>query len=282
MLNGEQSQNVELLSGDVVSIFSTADLRVATSQQTRFVRLEGEFISSGVYSVQPGETLRQLLKRAGGLTSEAYLYASEFTRQSTKRVEQQRLNEYIDQLEAEVASDTSNLVAKAISDRDTAAANAASSNAQAVIARLRRVEASGRIVLQLKPDSRNIDDVADLALEDGDRFIVPRLPSNVSVQGQVYNANAFVYERGRRAKDYLKIAGGPSRQADNRRVFILRADGSVFSQQYGNLKKATMFPGDTLIVPARVDRRAILRTLVDVATVIGQFGIGAAAVNILK
>ncbi|MCU1321976.1 MAG: polysaccharide export protein [Acidobacteriaceae bacterium] len=129
VLDGDQSQNMELLPGDIVTIFSTADLRVPTTQQTRFVRLEGEFIAAGVYSVQPGETLRQLLKRSGGLTPEAYLYASEFTRQSTKRVEQQRLNEYADQLEAQVSAETSGMIAKSVTDRDASAATASATGA---------------------------------------------------------------------------------------------------------------------------------------------------------
>ena len=85
VLRGDASQNLELLAGDVVTIFSTADVRVPTSQQTRFVRLEGEFQASGVYSVLPGERLRGLLARAGGFTPNAYLYGSEFTRESTRR-----------------------------------------------------------------------------------------------------------------------------------------------------------------------------------------------------
>src|ERR1035437_6046190 len=94
VLDKNPSQDLELLSGDVVTIFSKADIRVPSSQQTKFVKLEGEFAASGVYSVQPGETLRQLLLRAGGLTPEAYLYASVFTRESVRRVERQRIIEY--------------------------------------------------------------------------------------------------------------------------------------------------------------------------------------------
>ena len=193
-----------------------------------------------------------------------------------------RLNEYVDQLEAQISAETSNLAAKAVSDRDSAAATAAAASAQAAIGRLRRIQAAGRIVLQLKPDSRSVDDVPDLALEDGDRFVVPRVPSNVSVEGQVYSANAFVYERGRRVRDYLKMAGGPSRQADANRTFVVRADGSVYSRQYGDLRKVVMFPGDTVVVPLQIDKRALLRTMVDIATVVGQFGIGVAAINVLK
>jgi polysaccharide export outer membrane protein len=282
ILDGDQSQNLELLPGDVVTIFSTSDLRVPSSQQTRFVRLEGEFTSAGVYSVRPGETLRQLLTRAGGMTPEAYLYASEFTRLSTKRVERQRLSEYADQLDAQLTAATSGQAAKALNPQDSAAASAQAASAQEAISRLRQIEPVGRIVLPLTPDSRGIDDVPDLALEDGDRFVVPRVPSSVNVEGQVYSANAFVFERGRQVRDYLKMAGGPSRQADTKRTFVVRADGSVYSQQYGDLPKARVFPGDTIVVPLQLEHKAVLRTLVDIATIAGQFGIAIAAITVLK
>jgi polysaccharide export outer membrane protein len=281
-LQHDQSQNLELLSGDVVTFFSTADIKVPTVQQTRYVRLEGEFNASGEYSVLPGETLRHLLTRVGGFTPDAYLYGSEFTRVSTRRVQQQRLNEYADSLDAQISVLSANNSSSAISDRDAAAAMASATDARNAVARLRRVVPQGRIVLDLKPDSRGVDSVPDLPLEDGDRFVVPRVPSTVSVEGQVYSANAFIFTRGRKERDYLRQAGGPDRQADRRRSFILRADGSVYSSQYGNVERATMFPGDTIVVPPQLVRPALLRNLLDIATVVGQFGLGAAAIEVLK
>ena len=114
-----QAQNLELQAGDVITFFSTADVKVPTSQQPRFVRLEGEFVASGVYSVQPGETFRHLLQRVGGFTPDAYLYGSEFTRQSTKRVQQQRLNEYADNLDAQISVQAANENARARSATGT-------------------------------------------------------------------------------------------------------------------------------------------------------------------
>lgn len=282
ILQGDQSQNLELLPGDVVTIFSTADIRVPTSEQTRFVRLEGEFVGAGVYSVKPGETLRQLLKRAGGFTPDAYLYASEFTRESTRRVQRQRLNEYADQLEIQAATASAAGNATALNAQDAAAATAAASSAQTSIAQLRRAQPNGRIVLQLKPDSRGVDSVPDLPLEDGDRFVVPRVPATVSVEGEVYSANAFLFKRGERTIDYLREAGGPDRNADMKHAFVLRADGSVYSQQYGNIKKATIFPGDTIVIPPQLQRMSIMRNLIDIGTIVSQFGIGIAAINLLK
>ena len=279
--DGDQTQNLELISGDVITIFSKADLRVPTSQQTRFVRLEGEFLASGVYSVLPGETLRQLLTRVGGLTPDAYLFASEFTRESTRRIQAQRVQEYADALDAQIASATSRKAATAINSGDVDAANAGAADARLAVARLRQVQPAGRIVLALKPDSRGIQDLPDLALEDGDRFIVPRTPSTVTVQGQVYSANAFLFERDKRARDYLRMAGGPDRLADRKRMFVLRADGSVFSEQYGNVTRANIFPGDTVVVPPVLSRNSIFRDVVAVASLAASLGYGYAAIAVL-
>ena len=281
IMDGDSSQNFELQPNDVITIFSTADIRVPTTQQTRYVRLEGEFVAPGVYSVQPGETLRSLLTRAGGFTPEAFLYASEFTRQSTRRVEAQRLQEYADQLDAEISSVTANNTARAISPSDQISAGASEADARDAVSRLRRVVPTGRIVLDLHPNSVGVDALPDLALEDGDRFVVPRVPSSITVEGQVYNANAFVYMAHRRMTDYLKRAGGPDREADRKREFVLRADGSVISNQYADVKNAPVFPGDTLVIPPIIDRRGLFQKVVDLAGIVSNIGIGAATLYIL-
>lgn len=281
VLDGDGSQDVELLPGDVVTIFSKADIRVPSTQQTRYVRLEGEFVAAGVYSVLPGETLRGLLRRAGGFTPDAYLYASEFTRQSTQRVEQQRLNEYADELDAQISSTTASNQARAISAADATAAAASESAARAAVARLRRVTPIGRIVLDLKPDSQGIDNIPDIALEDGDRFVVPRVPSNINVEGQVYSANAFVFRPGQRVLDYMHKAGGPDREADRKRIFLLRADGSVVSRQYAKVERAPIFPGDTIVVPPVLDRRSILQRIVDISQIVGSLGLSVASLYVV-
>jgi protein involved in polysaccharide export with SLBB domain len=278
VLNGDASQDVQLLPGDVVTIFSKADIRVPSEQQTRYVRLEGEVEQAGVYSVQAGETLRSLLRRAGGFTPDAFLYASEFTRESTRRLQRQRLNEYADELESQLTlASVSN---QAVSAQDQAAQLAAQVAIRATVQRLREIQPVGRIVLRLKPNDTGIDSVPDIALEDGDRFIVPRVPSNVTVEGQVYSANAFIYTPDKRAGVYLHEAGGPDRQADHKRMFILRADGSVVSQQYTDVKKSTIYPGDTIVVPQALPKNTLLRTL-SVAQIVGNLALSAASIAVI-
>jgi protein involved in polysaccharide export with SLBB domain len=283
VLEGDASQNLELLPGDVVTIFSKADIRVPQAQQTRYVRLEGEVISSGVYSVLPGETLRHLVQRAGGLSPDAYLYGSEFTRESTRRVQQQRLNEYLDQITVQVSANSSNN--RGITPQDSAAIAAAQQQNQNVINSLRQVRATGRIVLEMPVDANNISQIPDLPLEDGDRFIVPRVPSTVSVDGAVYNQNSFVYDPTRRVGSYIRLAGGANRDADTSRAYVIRASGSVLSKQYSSSLRGNSFdslhiyPGDTVIVPLNLTKGNTLRTIVSVAQIVGQLGIAIAAGN---
>jgi protein involved in polysaccharide export with SLBB domain len=285
VLGGDSSQNLELLPGDVVTIFSKADIHVPQAQQTRYVRLEGEIGSAGVYSVLPGETLRHLVERAGGLTPDAYLYGAEFTRESTRRVQQQRLNEYIDQITLQVSTNATNSAGRAISAQDTAALGTAQQQNQNVINSLRQVQATGRIVLEMPADAHDVSELPDLPLEDGDRFIVPRVPSTVSVDGAVYNQNSFVYDPSRRVGSYIRLAGGANRDADKGRAYVIRASGSVLSKQYSSSLRGNSFdslhiyPGDTVVVPLNLTKGNTIRLIVDIAQIVGQFGIAIAAAN---
>ena len=293
VLNRDPSQDLELLPGDVVTIFSEADIRVPSAPQTKFVKLEGEIAAAGVYSVQPGETLRQLVARAGGLTPDADLFASEFTRDSVRRQQKQRLGEFADELESQISANNTANAASALTAQDAQAAAASATEAHAVVARLRAAEPNGRVVLPLKPDAAGVDALPDISLQNNDRFVVPRVPSIVNVQGQVYNANAFLYVKGRRVKDYLRIAGGPDRIGDVKREFVLRADGSVVSRQNGTFAERAIFadhdfdsvvlyPGDTIIVPPIVQKSAFMRNLSNIGTILEGFGLGAAAIQVLK
>lgn len=282
VLDNDPAENLELREGDVVTIFSKSDLEVASSQRTRFVRLEGEFASAGIYSVHPGETLRALIKRAGGLSSDAYLFGSEFRRESTRKLQQQRLNEYLDNLESEASE-----AASRVSQQGTQSTRALAIT-PAQIERLRGIRATGRIVFNMSPEAAGVESIPDIELEDGDRFVIPRTPGTVSVTGSVYNAASFLYVPREHMDRYLRMAGGPTRQADRGREFIVRADGSIISRQYHSgffndpFKAINLAPGDTVVVPTKTTIGDPMRTLLDIAQIVAQFGIGVAAINVLK
>jgi protein involved in polysaccharide export with SLBB domain len=284
----DPSQDLELQPGDIVSVFSQADIHVPIAQQTKFVRLEGEFVHAGTYSVKPGETLPELIARAGGLTPGAYLYGSEFTRESTRVMQQQRIDEYVQNLQLEITRGTLAQSASAVSSaQDIAAAAAATGPEHDLITKLQQIRATGRVVLEVKPDSSGIANLPPLQLEDGDRFIVPSRPTSVNVVGAVYDQNSFLFVPGRHVADYLHLAGGPNRDADNKHAFIIRADGSVLSRAaasgiWGNtFDSMRMHPGDTVVVPEKTFRPGALRGFLDYSQVFSQLALGIAAFSIV-
>ena len=246
----DRTQDLAVQAGDVVTIFSQDEIHMPADRKTKYVRLEGEVVNAGVYSVAPGETLRSLVARAGGLTAKAYLYGAELTRESTRVLEQQRLDEYNQRLEH-------------LFERSAAKAPASGGAAavQTLLKQVRQLHSTGRIVLSFSPSSRSVSDLPDIALEDGDKLLIPPRPATVQVIGAVFNQNAFLCTEAARVGDYLKLAGGPTREADQRQIFVLRADGSVVHRQgsgtlleLSNLNNVRLYPGDTVVVPEKAER----------------------------
>jgi protein involved in polysaccharide export with SLBB domain len=289
VLQRDASQDLELQAGDVVSIFSQADFQVPIAHQTKQVKLDGEFPHAGVYTAQPGETLRHLVERAGGLTPNAYLYGSEFTRESTRAVQQARIDEYVQSLGMQIQRGNLALAASATSStQDLASGAAAQSNEQDLLASLRQIRATGRIVLRFMPESEGINTIPDVPLEDGDIFLVPPVPASVNVVGAVYDQNSFLYMRGARVGTYLRYAGGADRDGDRKHEFVIRANGDVVSydrnkgvwgSDFANLR---ISPGDTVVVPEKTFRPSALRGFIDWSQLFSQFALGAAALSILK
>jgi protein involved in polysaccharide export with SLBB domain len=289
VIDGDPEQNLLLEPGDVVTIFSKSDVRVPTAHQTRYVRLEGEMGQAGVFQVQPGETLRQLVRRVGGLSPNAYLFAAELNRESTRKMQQEKLDAAADRLEREAQRVVASQVQNALSPADAQAAQAQAGAQMALIAKLRNLKAAGRIVLEVPPGGRDVKDLPDIPLEDGDRFYVPPIPSTVSVFGAVYNENAFLHKGGKKTDDYLRQAGGPTKDADEDAMYVIRADGSVVSKSQGSVFSANgrlaslkMMPGDALVVPEKLDRTEFRRALRDWTQIFSQFGLGVAALRVLK
>ena len=290
VLRHDTSQDLTLNPGDVVSIFSEANIQVPIAHQTKTVILDGEFAHAGAYTALPGETLRHLVERAGGLTPNAYLYGSEFTRKSTRAVQQTRIDEYVQSLSARMARGNLSFASSlASSAQDAASGVAAQSSERELLANLRQIRATGRIVLEIKPDDSGSANLPEIPLEDGDRFAVPPIPSSVNVVGAVLDQNSFLYEHPRRASTYLRLAGGPSKDADRGREFIIRADGEVVSRdrkktlwgenEFGSLR---INPGDTIVVPEKIFKPSALRGVLDWSQMFSQLALGAAALSVIQ
>lgn len=287
VLERDRSQDLELRPGDVVTVFSQADIRVPVAQQNRFVRLEGEFQTAGIFNIRPGETLAEVVARAGGFTKEAYLYGAEFTRVSVKQEQQRRLEQFANELEREIDEIARNQLAAMTADK-AAEVSARLAYERRFVQNLRSIQATGRIVLQLDPEKPDLSRLLALPLEDGDRLYVPPRPSTVHVIGSVFNPNTFLHERGATVSGYLAKAGGLTRNADAKRLFVIRADGTVVARsgatgvggrKFENLR---LSPGDAVVAPEFVLKTSPWKSVREWSQVVAQFALGAAAVNVLR
>jgi polysaccharide export outer membrane protein len=284
VLDADPAQNLPLRPGDVVTVFSRVDIQVPVAKQTQFVRLEGEVRTPGVYQLLPGETLRQLVSRVGGFTPSAYLYASELTRESVRAQQQKRLDEAIERLAQEIERTAAGRAQTGVDEKESVQAQADSQ--RRLIARLRDVRATGRIVLEVQPDRTDVRELPEIVLEDGDRLFVPPRPSTVGVIGSVYNQTAFVYGRDKRVADYLQLAGGPTRGADEGRTYVVRADGSVTgrasSSVFNPFSSEKVNPGDTIVVPENLERFYLTKQVRDWTQIFYQFALGVAGLKVLR
>lgn len=287
VLEHDSSQDLELEPGDVVSIFSEADIHLPIANQTKFVRLEGEVQHAGLYTAKPGETLRDLVSRAGGLTPNAYLYGAEFTRESTRALQQARINEYLQSLDLRMQRSNLAISSSAVSSpQDLANGAAAQSSERELLSRLRQMRASGRVVLEFLPTSQGLGDIPAVALEDGDRLVIPPVPATVNVVGAVNDQNSFLYARHRTVGDYLKKAGNLTKDADRKRAFLIRASGEVVGYSASTVWKSNfdslrIYPGDTIVIPEKTFRPSALRGVLDWSQMFSQFALGAAAISVI-
>ena len=259
--NPASSDNQLLIVGDVITVFSRKDIPLPIEKHSTFVRVGGEVNAPGVYRVNPGDTLRKVVESAGGLTSHSYLYASQLTRISTRKVQEEQLKLSIDRMQKELLSayaNTQNADASQATSGKAADQQAQFAMQRVLIDRLSAVQPTGRVVLGIKLDAKVGEDIPDCPLEDGDSFYIPPRLGTVQVTGEVYNENALRYQVNKRLSAYLNDAGGPTRTADVKRIFLIRADGTVVSRQSrgnhwaGNFENIALMPGDAIIVPPKV------------------------------
>jgi polysaccharide biosynthesis/export protein len=285
ILEGEDANNLALRPGDVVTIFSKTDVNAPAVRRNVVVRLEGEFNFAGVYQALPKENLRQLVVRVGGITSHAYVFGAEFTRESTRRNQEERLKQAVDQLEQDLQRAAVTRAQNVVSAEEAATLRQETEAQRALVGRLRSLKPSGRIVLEL-PASAALAHLPEIELEDGDRIFIPRQPSQVSVFGTVFNESSFLYSPDKTVNDYLGLAGGPRKQADKSSIYVLRADGSVVSARQSGFLSASLggvrlMPGDAIVVPEDFERTTWVRDLKDWTQILYQFALGAAAIKVL-
>lgn len=292
VIEKDPANNIELLPGDVVTIFSVDDLPVPVAKRTQYVRLGGEVQIPGVYQLSPGETLSAVIRRAGGFTPNAYAYGTVFTRESTRVQQQKNLDQALRRMEADVSAQSIAAEQNARAGEKAEVVQASMDARRELVGRLRSLRASGRIALEMDP-ATNV--LPSIVLEDGDEIIVPTTPSFIGVFGSVTAETSFLYRFEFSVRDYLDRAG-LTRDADPDFTAIIRADGTVEAKSDagrswlnawgGNIMDKRLNPGDTLFVPEKFDKRSRYTRFIEGAkdwtSIFYQFGLGAAGLKVLR
>ena len=273
-----------LSEGDVVLAFSAVDSQLSGLRQRKRVRIEGEVGRPGEYVLHESSTLQDAIKAAGGFTTAAYLPAAEFTRERVRITQQENYDKALRDLETDLSRAR---VSRRGGTADEAAQQASDASVSRLIERLRLLKPTGRLVLHTDADREKVS-LPDLALEDGDRLMVPAQPTTVGVFGSVFNAASYLHQSGRNLGDYLRLAGGPTKGADEGSIFVVRANGQVISSRQGgggwfrsgnSILPVTAQPGDTIFVPEELDKTTFLQSLKDWTQVLYQLGVGAAGIR---
>jgi protein involved in polysaccharide export with SLBB domain len=248
-LSGDPNANLPLSNGDVVTIRQLPgwnDIGVSIS-------VKGEVKHPGTYGIRPGEHLSSVVQRAGGFQSAAYVNGAILERVQVRDLQTKEQMQMI----LRVKDLQSNIELLPEGDpKQKQAKMMALQQYQSTLTQLSSNFPVGRVTMRISPDiSRWKNTSADLEVRAGDRLIIPKRPSFVMVTGQVFNPTAVSYRPGKSAKWYLSQGGGPTKLADKKSIFVIRADGSVIGTNNslwgGNSLNAALLPGDTVVVPEK-------------------------------
>jgi polysaccharide export outer membrane protein len=271
VLRGDESADLLLAEHDNLRISALPQWDMLWS-----VFLEGEVQFPGEYRIRRGETLRQVLERAGGLTGAAFPEGAVFLRESLREREQEQIDALARRMEAD-------LTQLSLETLETTGGEALETG-QVLLEQLRQTEAVGRLVIDLEQLAArsSSDKLIDVELRDGDRLLVPKQAQEVTVIGETQQNTSHLYQPGVTRDDYIEMSGGMTRRADKKLVYVVRASGAVVtgnrSRWFGRRGSAEIRPGDTIVVPLETDRIRPLTFWTNVTQIIYQGAIAAAAI----
>jgi len=289
-LRGDPSDNLALKPYDRLSVKKLQDWN-----RERFVTVSGEVRYPGRYISKKNERLSSIIERAGGYSDDAYLRAAVYTRTSVRELQQKSLDEMISRMERTLLAQSSSVTAT--SPESIQARQVELQQRQKFIEVLKKLQPTGRMTVYLAHLRLLKGSQYDVEVQDGDVLYIPTKNSVVNVAGAVMTNATFVYSDGMGYEGYVQMAGGYSEYADTGNVFVIKADGSArkMSSGFANwnpFKKRwemagfeeiryEIEPGDSIVVPEKLERTAWLRELKDITQIVANIGISAATIAML-
>ena len=278
VLAGDPAADIVLAPFDQLSIRQVSQWRRKGS-----VTVAGEVQFPGQYTIEPGETLSSVLARAGGLTSLAFPEGGVFLRDDLKEREREQIDRLVTRLETDLA--TMMLRAgQAAAIQGVRAPDQSIAVGQSILGQLRRAEPLGRLVIDL-PGLLAGQTELDVTLRDGDRLLIPEVKQEVMVLGEVQYATSHLVKPGLARDDYVAASGGLTVNADDDRIYVVRANGSVVgtngSHWFGRGTNVEIRPGDAIVAPLDVDRVPALALWQSSTSILYNLAIAVAAIGAL-
>ena len=290
VLAGNSAHDIVLKDYDHLIVRSIPEIEL-----DRMASISGQVRFPGAYLVMKGETLSSLIERAGGFTKKAYLRGAVFTRESARAIQKQRMDELINKIEESVLTDADRSLSGALDEEDAANQNIALKAKRELLAKLKATKVDGRVVVNLIDFEHFKGSQYDIELEKGDNLFIPEMPGVVNIVGEVFNPTSLLYQPGRTVAYYLQKVGGPTNEANKKQISIVKADGSVVSiaqsnpdsvywdseshqWNFGGFMGIRLNPGDTIVVPRKMDKYLWLKTTKDLTQIIFQAALAAGVI----
>ncbi len=271
-LNGDPNNDIILKPYDSILVKS-----IPNWYYPKYVSVQGEVQSPGVYVIEKGERLYSVLKRAGGFTSNAYPRGIIFTRESVRVQQQKNIEEIAQRLEKELFTQSVAEISTFLSQEELQSKKEILQQKQRFLEQIKKAKAIGRVYVKINSLDELKDSEYNIELQDGDTIIIPQKPDVVNVSGAVMAVGSYVYTQGD-YKKYIDMAGGYSYYADKGRVFILKADGSAVKAKSFLFFSTKVEPGDTVVVPEKFETIAWLREIRDITQIITNLALSAGVV----
>lgn len=274
-LAGDPAHDIALLDNDYLFIRNVPEWELY-----RTVTIKGEVKFPGTYTIEKNETIDSLIERAGGFTDKAYLKGAFFSRVSVRNLQQLQLEDLARRLEFELLGSSAETAETTLDPQSAPQLKQATEQKRLLIAKIRAAKASGRLAIELEPFDRFKGSQYDIALEEGDELYIPSNPAQVQVIGSVYNQTSFIYSSDTSVSGYLKMAGGFTKNADEDEIYILKVNGTAISKRnssgwFGSFSSKSLDPGDTIMVPEKIEKVVWLREVKDITQILYQIAVTA-------